>query len=409
MWMKFKLNRSSLFTKLFFIFFGGAILIVFSLILSFKFLTENSGRAKFKNNLENYVTLMVEKYQHTSDIKAYLTKGDIEFLEVSREEEESIESNNWPKHKFAKEEDFFITHKHRPLVIRLRKDNKSFYFYTSPHHLVRDHSTALIVGILSSLIIIVLIYLIVQNLFSPLKEVEKGTNRFGDGNFEELVPVSGSKEISNVILSVNKMANKLKDLLEVRKTFLLAIAHELKTPLARLRINMELIEDQSRSSSMLEDVSEMNEIISSLLDSSKFENSEQYKFEEIELNDFLKQFQSERVEIIKNQDKVLVSADRLRLKIAIKNLVENALKYSSDIVSVTLDSKYISIQDRGDGVGENQLSKLTEPFYRPDDHRSRNIGGVGLGLYIVSQIVKQHQASLILENNQEGFLARIEF
>jgi len=185
-------------------------------------------------------------------------------------------------------------------------------------------------------------------------------------------------------------------MLDAKRDLLLAIGHEIKTPLARLRMQVEFIDDETKHD-MVENINEIKDIVDQLLEAEKVTHHTDLNPELIDLNEFISHYEEENIKII-HDSPCNIYIDPIRIDLAIKNIINNAKKYApenSEIqVELKAESKEIMITDKGAGVDEKNMERLTDAFYRPDEARSRDQGGVGLGLYLVKNIIEAHKAHL---------------
>lgn len=403
-------KRGSLFTRLLLTFFIAGVMVIVSLVSSYHFLANKPHRGHVRANLRAYAELIIEQQRNPVKLQRILDRTGLEFHKIEPAREDQFERKNFPKHRFRKGKKFSISKRKHPIVLKIKKRDYIYYLNPDKKHLDRWGGwIPFLVGIGFSLLILIITYHFVQRLLRPIRQIEEGAKRYGQGDLDQNIPVEGNNELTSLTESINQMRNNIKLMLESKSELLLVIAHELKTPLARMRLNAELLEDEKRQSSLIEEVDEMNHIIDSLLESERLGRNQTLHLTETNLNDFLKSFKQERVDVISNEEDIHYSLDPLRMKLAIKNLLANSLKYSEGQVTLSLvktESLEIIVQDSGAGIPEEELTKITDAFYRPDSARNRKTGGVGLGLYLVKQIVQAHGGKLVLENDQ-GLKARI--
>ena len=205
------------------------------------------------------------------------------------------------------------------------------------------------------------------------------------------------------------MATQIKAMLESKSGLLLAISHELRSPITRMRVNLELLEESDIQQKLIDDIREMETLITAILESEKLSSSHAplnlSRCEMLNLIEEVVQAHPCRNRIKTSMSPVAFEMDQLRLKLLLKNLLDNACHYSIDeqaLIEVSLrhDQKTASIevQDRGIGIAAEDIPHLTEAFYRPDQARRRDTGGYGLGLYLCKLIVEAHGGEIIIES-----------
>ena len=243
--------------------------------------------------------------------------------------------------------------------------------------------------------------LVVQRVTKPLVKISKQAERFrGDENIEPL-PETGPRELISLARNFNTMAADISRLLANRTTLMAGISHDLRTPLTRMRLSLELLPEEADKNfveSMNRNILSMEELVTDAL---SFAKGTQEQLQEVSLgelvSDIVDSFDSE-IPISSN-----VSGD-FRLSLAINaftrvvvNLISNAVLYG-DRAEVVLDSNQLQILDYGPGIPENHKTQIFEPFFRLDQSRSALTAGSGLGLAIVSQLCSAHEWSVTVEN-----------
>nr|WP_243850819.1 ATP-binding protein [Rhizomicrobium electricum] len=227
----------------------------------------------------------------------------------------------------------------------------------------------------------------------------------------EPLPVKGPREVRVAIGSFNAMAQRVRDLLAEKDRMLTAIGHDLRTPLASLRIRAESVEPDSEREKFVETIDEMTAMVEEILDLSRLGHSTEPK----QLVD-LSALADSVVEEFRGlgKDVTFVEAPRTTLVLQVnlvrrllRNLIDNAVKYGRR-AEVSLQSGggaiVLVVEDCGPGIPEAQLGDVLQPFARLDSSRSRLTGGTGLGLSIADAIAKNQGASLSLSNRKAGGL-----
>ncbi|MDB5062615.1 MAG: two-component sensor histidine kinase [Mucilaginibacter sp.] len=224
---------------------------------------------------------------------------------------------------------------------------------------------------------------------------------------------------------LHKSMNKEQRLQEQKKNFLLSVTHELKSPLASIKILLQTIQKRDLTKKQvldfidksLMDVERLDDMVENMLLASKIDNRS-YTFPKAQFNlSVLVDSIVNRLQISKcdcNQQiinaeiepKIEITGDKFALTSVVTNLVENAVKYSSpcDTVNVKLFEKdgkiYFQVADHGIGIADNEKSRIFDKFYRVGSEDTRNTKGTGLGLYIVKEVLDKHQASIKVKDNR---------
>lgn len=270
-----------------------------------------------------------------------------------------------------------------------------------------------------------LAYARVRQLLRPLHEIRAGALRYGSGDFSQPIAQHRADELGELAAQVNTMAARLKGMLDAKRALLLAISHELRSPLTRARLNAELAEpapeqadERAAHAALLRDLSEMRDLVSELLESERLAaghsalQPEPTDLAELVRTELAPLLTDGRVSLQIDALPARLLLDRVRLRLLLRNLVDNALKHSPAAggptepprVSLQQEGKMIclSVRDHGPGVAPEHLPHLAEPFYRADAARQRATGGVGLGLHLCRLVAEAHGGELRLRNAEPG-------
>jgi two-component system osmolarity sensor histidine kinase EnvZ len=248
----------------------------------------------------------------------------------------------------------------------------------------------------------------------PLARMGEAADKVGLGEIPALLPETGPRELAVLATRFNRMARQVNDLLASRTTMLAGISHDLRSPLARIRLALALLEAQPTAALIARidhDVEIMDDLIGDVLSLARGLASEAP--EEINLGDMVSRLAmdeyEDRLEVSVPEPSVRVCVRPLALHRVLCNLIDNALRYGEGKpveVQITLDAETVRIDvlDRGPGIPENQLQAVFLPFHRLDESRSPTTGGTGLGLAIVHQLAIANNWQLSLENRLGGGL-----
>ena len=268
-------------------------------------------------------------------------------------------------------------------------------------------------------------YFISGHALRPIREfsdkIEKvQAQNLADSRIEE----NQVKELNQLSVSYNRMLERLSDAFEIQRQFTANAAHELRTPLALMQVQLDLYhsnghpDNDADTVQMIKMVTEQNDrlskMVKTLLDMSELQTVG--RDDEIILDALVDEVledleplaEGKNIRLIgKCKDITMVGSDILIYRL-VYNLVENAIKYnhSGGQVTVTADRKekhvYLSVEDTGTGIPEELKERVFEPFFRVDKSRSRELGGVGLGLALVREIVRVHDGSITVKSNPSG-------
>jgi len=307
----------------------------------------------------------------------------------------------------------------------------------------------------------------VRRTLRPLDAISAGARRFGQGNFDDPIPAAWTRrhgELGELATTLNTMGEDIRQMLDAKRSLLLAISHEMRSPLTRARLHAELLpeddlEVRPQREALLRDLREMSALVEDLLESERL--SDRHVALQRESLDLAVVARGVIAELQTRHPGVQVALqvppelppqwlDAIRLRLLLRNLLENAVRHAGNgrdpdkkgahgstmsgeggnntadtvpshghtvepdtdvIAMVRIDGIptggcVIEVRDWGAGVPEEQLSKLAEPFHRPDAARSRHAGGVGLGLYLCRLVAQAHGGRLALENAHPGLRVR---
>lgn len=249
------------------------------------------------------------------------------------------------------------------------------------------------------------IYLVKQ-LLSPLKNLVLAAKRVGEGNWDTEVPSFSTNEFNTISKEFNRMVKKVHGMIDARDYLLRALNHELRGPLARMKINAEMVQDERLQKTISEDIDELEELMENILQLEKLQtgaNVDKQSFNLFDLASEQVQRFGEQAYISLNSEKeeVMLYADPIKVKILIRNLIENAIKYNDKenkriIVNLVQDEKstLLQVQDNGVGISQDHIDKIYDPFFRVESSRNKKLGGLGLGLNISKEITRLHDAEL---------------
>ena len=267
--------------------------------------------------------------------------------------------------------------------------------------------------VLISIIVLVGCYFAVRWLVRPLKWIQKGTARIGQGDLDYRIRTTRRDDLGKLATDINHMADDVKDMLEAKQQLLLAISHELRSPLTRAKVALEFLDDGQVKHNLLGDIREMERLIADLLESERMNAGHTtLRRSSVELGAMLQSLIStefhdrfERINLHLPSVPVVRDVDEVRIRLVAKNLIENALRYTPPDglpVEVELSALpgmvLLRVRDHGPGIAKEHLPRVTEPFYRADPARSRSTGGLGLGLYLAKRIAEAHRGSLVIES-----------
>lgn len=278
-------------------------------------------------------------------------------------------------------------------------------------------------GVMAVLIFALVSWLLARMLTRQIRPLRTAAQRMADGDLSGRVEIKGRDEISALGADFNLMAERLNDLLQSQRQLVRDISHELRSPLARLRVALALAEraeDRSKALGRIErEADELERLITELLSLARLESGQAglerkpLRLDELVAGvvkdaDFEAQAQEKSVAF--SPLEVNLVGDAVLLRSAVENVVRNAVRHSpaGSQVSVSMDTEsancVVRVRDAGPGVADSQLEVIFDPFARAEEARERDSGGFGLGLAIARRAMLAHQGGASARNHPDGGL-----
>lgn len=265
--------------------------------------------------------------------------------------------------------------------------------------------TAIFIIFVLVTVIIFLLYFILRWLFRPLKVLTAAVVEVGEGNYNINIPVNRKDELGELATSITEMSTKIGNSIKSKEQLLLDVSHELRTPLTRIKLGLEV---DSPKEKINEDVTEMEKMIQSLLENYRSESTyDTLKPVKTDIVQLIEETCDEyddanRIKYSKPSGEYILNIDPDRIQVVLRNIIDNALKYSNDDVMINIKNARgtvdVIVKDNGVGIPDEDIKYIFEPFYRSDRSRSRKTGGFGLGLSISKKIMDAHKASIAYES-----------
>lgn len=264
------------------------------------------------------------------------------------------------------------------------------------------------------LTVFVLVWLIARMAIRPLTELARAADTLAVDLKRPPLPEAGPLEVRTAVRAFNAMQQRISTGIEERERFLAAVSHDLKTPVTRLRLRSEMLADPRLRERFARDLDEMQGMLDSALDFLHGRAADE-AVQPLDLTALLESLVDDYAEIgervpLSAPESLRIQGRPQALRRALGNLVDNALKYGGQAsvgVELARDGCLIHVDDAGPGLPAEELARVFEPFYRLESSRSRETGGVGLGLAIVRQIARDHGGEVHLENRPAGGLRAV--
>jgi signal transduction histidine kinase len=266
---------------------------------------------------------------------------------------------------------------------------------------------------------------IIRKILKPLSQLNEAVEKVGKGNLDQQIPVHSIDELGKLATAFNQMTSDLKKMIMAREQLLLDVSHELRSPITRAKLALEMMPDSNEKDSIAGDLKEMESMVTEILESERLKNGTvKLNLVPVNVSDLLQKLlegyrrENEQITLFPVSSEFTITVDEKMILTVLRNLVDNALKYSQpndrsiEIGVISREKEIIiQIEDFGKGIPEDKLPFVFEPFYRTDQSRSRQTGGYGLGLHLCKRIMEMHDAEIKLNNKPggAGIIASLSF
>ncbi|HSQ31962.1 MAG TPA: HAMP domain-containing sensor histidine kinase [Gemmatimonadaceae bacterium] len=272
------------------------------------------------------------------------------------------------------------------------------------------HEGLLVLFVLVVLGILVSAHLMLRHLLRPLGELNDAVTRLGAGELDVQVRRTTVDEFGRLTDAFNEMVSRVREMISARDQLLIGVSHELRSPLTRLKVALELLPDDEQRARLSTDVAEMERMVAELLELERLRAGGGIRAERQDLVPIVREVAASfedrppGVRLITPSGEIPVDIDAAKIRTVLRNLLENATKYSlhdsrAIEVSVNLGARaaVVRITDDGVGIPESDVARIFEPFFRVDPSRSKSTGGYGLGLSICKRVMEAHGGSIAVE------------
>lgn len=305
------------------------------------------------------------------------------------------------------------------LLYGIKKGNGYIFLFTSLEDI--GTTTSLIknqliyVTLLAILFSIVIAMFLSRRIAKPISDMTKNAKKLAEGNYNVQFTTTGIREIDELANTLNYLEQEVSKTDEYRRDLMANVSHDLKTPLTMIKAYAEMIRDitldnkektKENLNVIIDETDRLNILVNDILELSKLQNNQETlnieSFDIVELiSDILKRYQiikeTENYNLIlESPESIIVKADKKRISQVIYNLINNAINYTGDDLTVTIritesskDCK-VEIIDTGKGIDEKDLPNIWNRYYKKEKNHKRNVVGTGLGLSIVKNILEQH-------------------
>ncbi len=282
-------------------------------------------------------------------------------------------------------------------------------FFDASHHLIFFLFTVLIILFSFALFFI-------HRIISPIHDLAVGVDEISKGNLDIELKVKSKDELGKLAKAFNQMTVELKKMIQSRDQLLMDVSHELRTPITRTKLALEIMPDSAGKESIIDDIREMEIMITELLETERLKNNKtNLNLEKTNVKNMLEgilknfPFANDKVKMFPVSENIYIKVDESKIITVIKNIIENSIKYSEGSnkpVEINVIDKpettVVQIEDFGIGIPSDKMKFLFEPFYRADSSRSKKTGGYGLGLHMAKKIMDAHQAKIKFTNKTDS-------
>ncbi|MBI1822891.1 MAG: HAMP domain-containing histidine kinase [Nitrospirae bacterium] len=284
-------------------------------------------------------------------------------------------------------------------------------FFTFPYRLIIALATIVMIILLMS-------FVVTRWVMNPVRPLVTGVEELSKGNFEYRIQFQQNDEFGFFAKIFNKMAEQIQQMLKAKDKLLLDVSHELRSPLGRMKVASEMIQEEAMKSSLKEDIHDMEFMIDEILEGYRLHVPQgALKLERIDLAVLLEEltglyrFSGVGVSFRNTlPGQAWILGDAIRLKKAFTNLIENGIKFSECALSpvelvLTEEGRAFGVKviDHGSGIRESELNLVFEPFYKMDSAREKKGGGYGLGLSICKEIISAHEGLISVTSRENDF------
>ena len=255
--------------------------------------------------------------------------------------------------------------------------------------------------------------LLVRRITVPLARAAHAASQVGAGQLPDPLPETGPAELAELARRFNTMATEVRELLDNRTTLLAGISHDLRTPMTRLQLNLEMLRDApspARIDRATADLADMNKLITGYLELARTTQTESKQ--RFDLAVLLEEVAADAGLSWPGAAPCEIDASRLAVRQIVANLIQNAQRYGGDmpadlVLECSDRQARVIVRDAGTGIPDDQLEKVFRPFYRLEASRSQATGGTGLGLAIVRQLAESNGWKVTLRNRAAGGLEAV--
>ena len=301
----------------------------------------------------------------------------------------------------------------KQVIVQIENGEGLYQFLLPRRNVYATNSHIFLVWmVISSLLLLSVAIMFMRQQIKPIEKLSKAAHQFGLGMKTEDLKPSGAAEVRRAAEAYLKMQERIERFMEQRTLMLAGVSHDLRTPLTRLKLQIEMLPNDSNNNELLNDVNEMQKMLETYLDFAQGITSEDIR--KVQLKGIVEEIINIKKDDIEkiifhnnSSDEFPFECKLIAMKRCISNLINNACAYGNKVV-VTLNNSenliQILVEDDGPGINEKDYEQATKPFQRLDLARNQNISGSGLGLSISQDITNNHGGQMKLSKSHLGGL-----
>ncbi|MEC9414929.1 MAG: ATP-binding protein [Pseudomonadota bacterium] len=298
------------------------------------------------------------------------------------------------------------------VIVQIEKLNGVYEFTIPRRNVYATNSHIFLVWmVISSLLLVSVAVMFMRQQIKPIEKLSKAAQQFGLGMKMKDFKPSGAAEVREAAEAYLKMQERIERFIEQRTLMLAGVSHDLRTPLTRLKLQIEMLSDDKTNKELLSDVNEMQKMLETYLDFAEDVTREKASRINLEkmINEIIKseKRKNKRINFSKKSTPIFFECRSIAMKRCITNLLNNACSYGKDVI-VSLEENendiIISIEDDGPGINKDDYDQAIKPFIRLDTSRNQNIPGSGLGLSISQDITSNHGGKMSMSESFLGGL-----
>jgi signal transduction histidine kinase len=278
-------------------------------------------------------------------------------------------------------------------------------------------TTRFIPGSIVTLLAIFLLFIVLRNYLQPIQLMKNRIILLKKGDLDSNIPIISEDELADLSNEMNKMIKEIKDLLTRKQQLLSEVSHELLSPLARIRLLTEMLPDHKNKNRLANEVIFLKGMVTNLLMSDRLSGPyanldlANIKIEDI-IDKSIAMFpdSESKITVLGDVPKLLLNIDITKISLALRNLIENAIKYGDEKKKIEIKVKLFSekwidifVKNYGKGISKENIDKITIPFFRIKDQNITKKSGFGMGLSITKKIIDAHNGALLIHSEIDKY------